>query len=73
MNQLVGSVRLPGILNSTLAGAIGESSFPESGQRQQRIDLFEALLARSNRSISADGQERLLDDNASGALDKRFR
>jgi hypothetical protein len=57
MDQLtVSSVRLPGILNSTLAGAVGVS-LPESGQRQQRLDFFETLLARSNKSLSADEQE----------------
>jgi hypothetical protein len=57
MNQLtVGSVRLPGISNSTLAGAVGVS-FPESGQRQQRLDFVVTLLARSNKSLSADEQE----------------
>lgn len=57
MDQLtVGSVRLPGILNSTLAGAVGVS-LPESGQRQQRLDFVVTLLARSNKSLSADEQE----------------
>lgn len=73
MNQLtISSVRLPGILNSSLVGAVGES-LPESRQRQQLFHFFEALLARSNRFLSADEQERLPDDNAVEALDKRVR
>ena len=70
MNQVaVRVVRLPGILSSNLAGAVGKSL--ESGQRQQRLDFFEALLARSNRSLSADKQEWLLDGDE--PLDKRDR